>query len=133
MALGKGSILKHVGVFTAREVHVPAWADENGDDVVLVRGMTIREFEINQSRADDGLASASVMSRCIVDENGGRIFEDADTERLAELPLESVKLITQAITEASGLGDNAPAAVQAAVVDAEKNSPPITGDDSSSA
>jgi hypothetical protein len=135
MALSKGSILKHAGSFKAREVHVPAWADESGDDVVLVRGMTVREFELNQGSADDGKASARVIARCVIDESGGRVFDstDADVNLIAELPLAQVMLLNQAIAQASGLGDDEPAkAVDAAVADAEGNSDATPDGDTSS-
>jgi hypothetical protein len=137
MALSKGSILKHAGSFKAREVHVPAWADESGDDVVLVRGMTVREFELNQGSADDGKASARVIARCVIDESGGRVFDstDADVNLIAELPLAQVMLLNQAIAQASGLGDDADtsqSAVDKGIADAEKNSDATSDGDSSS-
>lgn len=103
MALSRDKILSHAGVFTSKKVHVPAWADDTGDDVVFVRGMTIREYEINQARAEEGTATASVMARCIVDENGSRVFTDADVNQLAELPIAQVQEINQAIVDESGL------------------------------
>lgn len=130
MALSKDSILKHAGSFTSKEVHVPALADENGDDVVLVRGMTIREFELNQARAEDGKATASVISRCVVDETGGRVFSDADVDRIAELQMDIVQPLSQAIAEMSGLGADGDSAK--AVKDAEGNSEPTGGDGTSS-
>lgn len=128
MALSKQAILKHAGVFKAREVHVPAWADENGDDVVLVRGMTIREFEINQERAGKGEATASVIARCLMDDTGGRLFDDSDVSVIAELPLVAIQDISRAITEESGLVDGP----DKAIADAEGKSPATSGSDSSS-
>lgn len=129
MALSKQSILKHAGVFTPRVVHVPEWADENGDDVVLVRGMTIREFELNQGRAENGEATASVIARCVLDETGGRLFDDSDVRMIAELPLARIGALSKAITEESGLGDND---AEQAVKDAEGNSAATPSDGSSS-
>lgn len=113
MALSRGNILKHAGVFTTKEVHVPAWADENGDDAVLVRGMTLSEFEVNQARvarADgegSGHATASLVVRCVVDETGGRLFTDADIETVSQLGFAQVNLIAEAIGDLSGLGADA--------------------------
>jgi hypothetical protein len=104
MALSADKILGHAGVFSRVEVHVPAWADETGDDVVLVRGMTIREYEIVQAKAPEGMSTASVMAKCIVDESGSPIFTTANVAALAELPTAQVLLINKAITDQSGLG-----------------------------
>lgn len=130
MSLSKQSILKHAGSFKTTEVHVPAWADENGDDVVLVRGMTLREFDINMARnGDDGLATASVVARCVVDESGGRVFQDADTNYIAELPIADLQAVTRAIMSASGMGASDNPDVPQAVADAEGNSEAIPSGD----
>lgn len=117
MALSKESILKHAGTLDRREVHVPAWADESGDDVVLVRGMTIREWEIHQARlareSDDkapkGQANARLLRACVIDETGRPLFSDDDLNPLANLSLGDVLKLQEAITDASGLGEAAEA------------------------
>lgn len=129
MALSKQSILKHAGVFKTREVHVPAWADESGDDVVLVRGMTIREYEINATSAPEGLATATVIARCVLDESGARVFDPknvSELNQIAELPLAQIRLLDRAITEESGMADGP----DKAVADAAGNSVPTPSDDS---
>lgn len=130
MALSREKIISHAGSFKSREVHVPAWADENGDDVVLVRGMTLREFEINQGRADNGMANASVIARCVLDANGDRVFTDGDVSIIAELPMAEAQALSEAIAEESGLGGDKPEAK--AIADAEGNSETTPGDSSSS-
>jgi hypothetical protein len=132
MALTKGGILKHAASFTPREVHVPALADDSGDDVVLVRGMTLREFELSQSYADDGKGTATVISQCVIDEAGNRVFGKEDIGALAELPIAATKLITKAIMEASGFGSDDDADVAQAVADAEGKSETTPPSDSSS-
>lgn len=107
MTLSKDKILKHAGVLPTRLVHVPAWVDENGDDTVLVRGMTVREFEVNQATLgkDEGTATAALVSRCIVDEGGMRVFDDANIPQIAELGFAQINVIGQAISELSGLSE----------------------------
>jgi hypothetical protein len=127
MALTRDQILKHSGTYTSKEVHVPEWSI-GGDDVVLVRGMTIREFEINQSRVDDGLSTAALIVRCVLDEAGLRVFSDTDTAMVAELPLSSIKRLSEAIADLSGLNDKG----EADVAVAEGNSDAAPSGDSSS-
>jgi hypothetical protein len=117
LALSKDSILKHAGTINRKEVHVPAWADETGDDVVLVRGMTIREWELHQAmlarEANDklpkGQANARQIARCVIDENGAPLFNDGDVSLISNLSLGDVLKLQEAISEASGLGDEAEA------------------------
>lgn len=130
MALSKQAILKHAGVFKTREVHVPAWADDNGDDVVLVRGMTLREFEINQSRSEEGKASASVIVRCVLAADGTRLFDDSDVNAIAELPMADAAKLTEAIVDESGLGGGK--SESDAIDDAGKASEPTSDGSSNS-
>ena len=133
MALSKDSILKHAGTINRKEVHIPAWADESGDDVVIVRGMTIREWELHQAslareandKAPKGQANARQIARCVIDEEGRRLFSDNDVNSIAELSLGDVLKLQEAISEASGLGDEAEA-------DARGESEPTPPDNSSS-
>jgi hypothetical protein len=125
MPLSAEDILKHAGVLEKQEVHVPKWAREDGDDVVLVRGMTIREYELNQSRAEDGLATASIVARCAVDSAGSRLFTDAQVNLLAELGVAEIDEVWKVIADLSGITPKAKA-------DAEENSPAAPSGDSSS-
>lgn len=129
MALSKSKILRHAGSVKTKEIHVKAWADEDGDDVVLVRGMTLREFEINQASSDDGKSSAKLIARCVVDESGLRVFSDADVDLVAELPVAEAAEITNAIFKQSGLiaDDNGEKSAEKAVSDAEGNSEATPG------
>lgn len=107
MALSRSAILRHSGNYTTREVHVPEWLDGD-DDVVLVRGMTIREFEINQASLGkgEGKATAALVARCALDADGIRLFEDKDVDQIANLGLKQVKELSQVIGELSGLEDD---------------------------
>lgn len=121
MALNREDILKHAGMFDPQEVHVPAWKNGAGDDVVLVRGLTAREFDVHQARvqrqgADDkepaANLTASLVVRCIVDDSGKRLFTDADINVLGELPAGDLNRITNVIAEQSGLTDEAEKAIE---------------------
>jgi len=128
MALSKDKIVKHAGKHAIREVHVPEWVDEDGDDVVIVRGMSIGEFELNQARAADGKATAMVLARCIVDGDGNRIFSDSDAGVIAKLPMAGIQRLSQAVASLS-FPDDAES-VDDAVEDAVKDSPETTSSDS---
>lgn len=107
MALGKQAILKHAGRYKTREVHMPEWADGD-DDVVLVRSITLREWELHQSqdaRKGAGKLSAGLLARVILDDNGGRVFSDDDADQLAELVVGDANELTDAVLEISGLTD----------------------------
>jgi hypothetical protein len=115
VALSADKILAHAGNFKTREVHVPAWVDESGDDVVLVRGITIREWEIHQGRmqrnaSDDkptGDANAALIAAAAVDANGGKLFNAGHIAQIKELGSGDVIALSNAIMELSGLtGDD---------------------------
>lgn len=106
MALSGAEILSHTADCLKREVHVPAWANAAGDDVVIVRGMTVREYELNQLRVEAGKSSASLIARVAVDASGGRLFKDDQIDAIAELPLAQMMELTNAVTALSGLTDD---------------------------
>lgn len=104
MTLNREAILSHAGVLPTREVEIPAWGGS-----VLVRGLTVREFEVNQASIgkQEGKGNAAVIARCVVtDASGARLFEDSDVDMIAELPFKQVMLITDAINKLSGLTDD---------------------------
>lgn len=109
MALNADAILKHAGNYKVIEVHVPAWADESGDDVVRVRGMTMAELEINQAaqaaKGGEGQASASLVARCVVSESGARVFSDSQVGAISQLQVVEVEPILDAILTLSGLNN----------------------------
>lgn len=130
MALNADAILKHTGALETKPVHVPAWRDDTGDDTVIVRGMTVREFEVNQATlgSKEGTATAALVARCVVDENGRRVFTDDQVNQIAELGFRQINKIGQAISELSGLNDDDEPDVAAAGKDSE----PASGDKTSS-
>lgn len=134
MALGHDDILGHTGEITTHEVHVPEWRNANGDDVVRVRSVTIREWEIQQARNNrdavgdkepGGKVAATLLARCIVDENGARLFKDDAATALAELPAGPAQKLSEGILEASGLTEKS-------ADDIEGNSDAAPSGDSSS-
>ena len=115
MALSRDQILKHAGTPDVGEVHVPKWSD-GGDDLVKVRGITLREWELHQARVaredGKGLANAALISRCVVDDNGGRVFRDGDVDQIAELGVGEMTKLVERILELSGLTDASEEAVR---------------------
>lgn len=114
MALTADAMLKHAGNTSTREVHVPEWADGNGDDVVLVRSMTAGEFDVysakvSRNNADDkepsSHVSATLIARCVVNADGSRAFKDDQINALAQLKAGPVQNLTKAILDQSGLTD----------------------------
>lgn len=122
MALDRDRILSFAGVFTPREVHVPAWADESGDDLVFVRSMTLAELNINSARAarnqvsadekPDDKSLAAVIARCVIDQSGRRVFTDADTPAIGQLPAPQAMKLYEAITEESGETEESEKAIE---------------------
>jgi len=110
LTLSKEQILSHAGEVDTRDVPIPKWGGS-----VKVRAVTIREWEIHQSRmariGDDeskqGKANAMLLARCIVDDSKRRVFEDADVNQIAELGAGDVVKLTNAVIELSGLTDDA--------------------------
>jgi hypothetical protein len=96
------------------EVHVPEWADENGDDVVFVRGMTGAErdqFEMSltverngEQVQDAANATAKALVKCIVDADGNRVFGDRDANELGAQPAAALMRVWRVARRLSGLG-----------------------------
>lgn len=116
MALNKEDILKHTGSVKRREVHIPAWANAQGDDVVLVRGLTSAEWDAHssmlQAAKDGSNASAKLLSRCIINSDGSRIFTAQDVAMIGELPVAEITKLGAAVAELSGLTEEAQAEVE---------------------
>lgn len=98
----------------AEEVHVPEWADADGDDLVYVRGMTGAErdeFEASlwvdrdgQNTYDPRNSTAKALVRCIVDADGNRIFSDRDANELGAQPSSALTRCWRVARRLSGLG-----------------------------
>lgn len=111
MALDRTAILAHTGVMDRREVHVPEWADAKGDDVVLVRGMTSKEWDTHQARVlrnrekgkDQSNVTAELVIKCVINADGTPLFEAADASYVGELSVASLDKLGRAILELSGI------------------------------
>ncbi len=98
----------------AEEVHVPEWADGDGDDVIYVRGMTGSErdlFEASLQVVRDGKdvwdganATAKALVKCIVDAEGNRVFDDRDAAELGAQPSAALMRAWRVARRLSGLG-----------------------------
>src|SRR5215468_8465071 len=106
-------------IFAARhlpveQVHVPEWADEDGDDVVYIRGMTgadrdLWEMSLTVERngeqvPDTANATAKALVKCIVDADGNRIFDDRDANELGSQPAAALMRAWRVARRLSGLG-----------------------------
>lgn len=111
MRLSKDDILKIAGNVAPEEVDVPEW---NG--TVLVRGMTGKErdaFEVSLLQPGRGgrremnpaNARAKVVARCVVDEDGNRVFTDGDANELGDLPAGGLDRVYGVAARLSGMGD----------------------------
>jgi len=116
--LSKDAILgaRHLPV---EKVHVPEWADADGDDLVYVRGMTgadrdLWEMSLTVERAgeivpDQANATAKALVRCIVDADGNRLFTDRDANDLGSQPAAALTRVWRVARRLSGLGPDAEA------------------------
>src|SRR5262249_26575385 len=119
----------------AEEVHVPEWADENGDDVVFVRGMTGAERDLwemsqyverdGQMVSDQANATAKALVKCIVDAEGNRVFDDRDANELGSQTAAALMRAWRVARRLSGMGPEAEA-------EKARDFPAATGSDSSS-
>jgi hypothetical protein len=118
------------------EVHVPEWADADGDDVVYVRGMTGAErdqWEMSQyverggeMVEDRANATAKALVKCIVDAEGNRLFGDRDANELGGQPSAALIRAWRVARRLSGLG-------QEAIDEKARDFPAATGSDSNTA
>ena len=110
MRLSKDDILKAADN-APEEVDVPEWGG-----TVLVRGMTGRErdaFEVSMrdQRSGQRLPGAlnnirsKVVVRCIVDDDGDRLFTDADIAALGEKSAASIDRVFDVASRLSGMSD----------------------------
>lgn len=142
--LSKHDIAAHVGVMPTRDVHVPEWANDAGDDTVRIRSLSTREFELHQQRmarqnnaknkADKADANAFLLAKCLVGEDGLGLFnpsDEADLRQLGELPVGGMLKVVKAINELCGF-DDLDDDVDGAVEDAVGKSEPTPNDDSAS-
>jgi hypothetical protein len=110
MRLSKDDILKAADN-APEEVEVPEWGG-----TVLVRGMTGRErdaFEVSMMTSGRGgrrevnpvNVRAKLVARCVVDDDGNRLFDDADATELGAKSAAAVDRVYAVAARLSGMGD----------------------------
>ena len=110
MRLSKDDILKAADN-APEEVNVPEWGG-----TVLVRGMTGKErdaFELSLMTPGRGgrrevnpvNVRAKLVSRCVVDDDGNRLFTDGDAAELGEKSAAAVNRIYDVAARLSGMAE----------------------------
>jgi hypothetical protein len=110
MHLSRDDILK-ASDNDPEEVEVPEWGG-----TVLVRGMTGRErdaFEVSlmtpgrggRRVMDPANLRAKVIARCVVDDDGNRLFSDADITELGAKSAAAVDRVYAVAARLSGMSD----------------------------
>lgn len=110
MRLSKDDILKSQDN-APEEVDVPEWGGS-----VLVRGMTGKErdaFELSLMTSGRGgrrevnpvNVRAKLVARCVVDDDGNRLFTDADAAELGDKSAAAVDRVYAAAARLSGMTD----------------------------
>jgi hypothetical protein len=111
MRLSRDDILKADDIET-REVAVPEW----GDGTVLIRGLTGKqrddfEASCSQDRGKQGIVRilanfrAKLVVRCLVDDDGGRLFSDQDASALGEKSAAAIDRLFEVAAELSRLNN----------------------------
>lgn len=108
MRLSRDDVLKAEDL-TTEEVEVPEWGGS-----VLVRGMTGRERDEFESSAMDQRSGrvnyantrAKIAIRCVVDDDGKRLFDAADIDVLGEKSGAALDRVFAVAARLSGLGDS---------------------------
>lgn len=81
----------------------------DGFGTVKARKLTAAEVEtIRKSYGSDDKALAGfrfIVTRCVVDDDGDRLFKDEDADKLREVDFDVVNAIASAIVEFSGIGE----------------------------
>lgn len=109
MRLSRDDILKAADN-DPEEVDVPEWGGS-----VLVRGMTGRErdaFEVSlmtpgrggRREVNTANVRAKLVARCVVDDDGGRLFTDADVAELGGKSAAAVDRVYAVAARLSGMG-----------------------------
>lgn len=112
MTLSRDAILGAVDIQT-KEVEVPEW-----EGTVFIKGMTGAErdaFEAtNQRNGEQNLTNvrARFLVRCIVNEEGTRIFADQDAAGLGKKSSAAISRLWEAAAELNGTSDEVQAAME---------------------
>jgi len=79
----------------------------DGGQDIGIRKLTAAEVEtIRKNYASEANAMAGfryIVSRCVIDEVGNRVFDDADAAKLAEVDFDTIQTIASKVMEISGL------------------------------
>ena len=111
MRLSKDDILKAADN-APEEVNVPEWGG-----TVLVRGMTGKErdaFELSlmtpgrggRREVNPANVRAKVVVRCVVDDEGNRLFTDAEAAEVGELPAAGIDRVYAVAARLSGMSES---------------------------
>lgn len=113
MTLSRDAILGAVDIQT-KEVHVPEWGDS-----VFIKGMSGAERDAFEAANQDGSGGqkltnvrARFLVRCIVNENGTRIFRDEDAAALGKKSSAAISRLWEAAAELNGTSDEAQAVME---------------------
>jgi len=113
MTLSRDAILGASDIQT-REVHVPEWGDS-----VFIKGMSGAERDAFEAANQDGSGGqkltnvrARFLVRCIVNENGTRIFRDEDAAALGKKSSAAISRLWDAAAELNGTSDEAQAVME---------------------
>lgn len=108
MRLSRADILKKVHDVPTEDVDVPEWGG-----TVAVRGMTGRErdsweaamFEQRGKKmiANPDNVRAKLIARCVIDEDGGRLFTDSDADQIGDLPAGALSRVYEVAARLSGV------------------------------
>ncbi len=112
--LSKDQILK-ADDLPMEDVSVPEWPGDDGSPgIVRVRGLTGTErdrfeFAMAAARKDPSKVEvrAQIVGRCMVDEDGSRLFTDNEISRLGAKSGAALDRVFDAVRELSGMGDDA--------------------------
>lgn len=113
MTLSRDAILGAVDIQT-KEVVVPEWGDS-----VFIKGMSGAERDAFEAANQDGSGGqkltnirARFLVRCIVNENGTRIFRDEDAAALGKKSSAAISRLWEAAAELNGTSDEAQAVME---------------------
>lgn len=117
MALTRDQIVAQATKPKLYEHHVPAWADESGDDLIYIREMTAdeaEEFQERSSQAGEDVKApkdrhilAKTVRPCITDGDGNSLFSDpADVDILGKLQFSALNGIGMKLLRVSGITED---------------------------
>lgn len=121
----RDEFLSLAGAEDVRSVFVPAFDRDVYFRLIDADEMDRHQIRMQRRQGDDINMRASLLEMCICDENGKRLFKNADAERLRKMKLVHIEPLIDAIMEANGL-------TPSAKENAEKNSVAILSENGGS-